>query len=109
VSTDTATIALDETHFDEALVAHPVLIVDFWASWCGPCRALAPMLEDVARDQAGRVVVGKVNVDEEPALAGRFAIRSIPTLLFFKDGKLADTVVGAVPRAEITKRLEGLL
>jgi thioredoxin len=109
VSIDTATIALDETHFDEAMVAHPALIVDFWAPWCGPCRAVAPVLEDVARDQAGRVVVGKVNVDEEPALAGRFGIRSIPTLLFFKDGKVVDTVVGAVPRAEITKRLESLL
>jgi thioredoxin len=109
VSIDTATIALDETHFDEAVVAHPAMIVDFWAAWCGPCRALAPVLEEVARDQAGRVVVGKVNVDEEPALAARFGIRSIPSLLFFKDGKVVDTVVGAVPRAEITKRLDSLL
>jgi thioredoxin len=109
VSTDTETIALDETHFDEAVAAYPALIVDFWAPWCGPCRAIAPVLEDVAREHAGRVVVGKVNVDEQAALAGRFAIRSIPTLLFFKDGKVVDTVVGAVPRAEITKRLEGLL
>jgi thioredoxin 1 len=105
---ETATIELTEAGFDEALVAHPRLMVDFWATWCGPCRAIAPVLEEVAREGVGRVVVGKVNVDEQPGLAARFAIRSIPTLLFFKDGQPVDAVIGAVPRTEIDKRLAAL-
>ncbi|HVQ75339.1 MAG TPA: thioredoxin [Candidatus Binatia bacterium] len=109
MSTDTATIALSEPQFDEAVAAHPALVVDFWAPWCGPCRALAPILEDLAREQAGKVVIAKVNVDEESTLAGRFGVRSIPTLVFFKDGAVVDTVVGALPRAEIAKRLASLL
>jgi thioredoxin len=108
MTTETATIELTEAGFDEALVAHPRLVVDFWAPWCGPCRAVAPVLEAVAREQTGRVVVGKVNVDEQPALAARFSIRSIPTLLFFKNGVAVDTVIGAVPRPEIDKRLAAL-
>jgi thioredoxin 1 len=108
MTTESATIELTEAGFDEALVAHPRLVVDFWASWCGPCRAVAPLLEAVAREQAGRVVVGKVNVDEQPALAARFSIRSIPTLLFFKNGVPVDTVIGAVPRPEIDKRVAAL-
>jgi len=108
MTTKTATIELTEAGFDEALVAHPRLVVDFWAPWCGPCRAVAPVLEAVALERAGQVVVGKVNVDEQPALAARFSIRSIPTLLFFKNGVPVDTVIGAVPRPEIDKRLAAL-
>lgn len=108
MSNSAATVTLDEARFDEAVAAYPALIVDFWAAWCAPCRALAPALEDLAREHAGTVVIGKVNVDEQSALAGRFAIRSIPTLLFFKNGQVVDTVVGAVPKAEIAKRLESL-
>jgi thioredoxin len=104
----TTTIALTDKGFDEAVVAHPQLVVDFWAPWCGPCRVLGPVLDEIAREHAGRVIVGKVNVDEQPALAGRFGVRSIPTLIFFKDGEAVDTVIGAVPKAEIAKRIEAL-
>ena len=104
-----ADVHLTEQTFDEALVAaEGVLMVDFWAGWCGPCRALAPVLEDLARDSNGRVTLAKVNVDEQPALAARFEIRSIPTVLFVKEGKIADQVVGAVPKAQIAARLEAL-
>jgi len=108
MASDSATVALTEGSFDEALVAHPRLVVDFWATWCGPCRVIAPVLEEIAREKAGDTIVGKVNVDENPGLAGRFGIRSIPTLILFKDGKPVDTVIGAVPKTEILKRLDAL-
>ena len=108
MTSGTGTIALTEVGFDEAVVAHPQLVVDFWAPWCGPCRALAPVLDEIAREEAGRVVVGKVNVDEQPALAGRFGVRSIPTLIFFRDGQVVDTVIGAIPKTEIAKRIDAL-
>lgn len=98
-------IDLTEATFEEAVVAYPGLVVDFWAPWCGPCRAIAPVLENLDRDYAGRVTFAKVNVDEQPALAARYGVRSIPTLMVFKDGELTDRVVGAVPEVEIRKRL----
>jgi thioredoxin 1 len=100
---------LDERNFDEALVAADgVLMVDFWAAWCGPCRAIAPVLEDIARTSAGAVTLAKVNVDENPGLAARYGIRSIPTILFVKDGKVRDQLVGAVPKAQIQTKLAAL-
>ena len=108
MTSGTKTITLTEAGFDEALAAHPRLVVDFWATWCGPCRVLGPVLDAVAQEQADHVTVGKVNVDEQPGLAGRFSIRSIPTLIFFKNGEAVDTVIGAVPRAEIDKRIAAL-
>ena len=99
---------LTDRSFDEAVLANPAMVVDFWAPWCGPCRVVAPVLDELAREYEGRATVAKVNVDEQAALAGRFGVRSIPTLLFFKDGAVVDQVVGAVPAAELRKRLDAV-
>jgi len=100
---------LDERNYDEALVAaEGVMIVYFWAEWCGPCRAIGPVLEDLARSSNGTVTLAKVNVDENPGLAARYGIRSIATILFVKDGKVRDQVVGAVPKSQIQAKLASL-
>ena len=107
---ESSVVHLTEQTFDEALaVANGVLMVDFWAPWCRPCVALAPVLEEMAQASQGAVTLAKVNVDEEPLLAARHEIRSIPTVLFVKDGKVADQVVGAVPRAQIAAKLAALV
>ena len=94
------TIHLTEQNFDETLIATQGLVmVDFWAAWCGPCRVIAPVLEELAEASEGRVTLMKVNVDESPGLAARYEIRSIPTILFVKEGAVVERVVGAVPRA----------
>ena len=106
---DAGTVHLTEQSFDEALVANQsLMMVDFWAEWCGPCRAIAPVLEELARTSGGRVTLAKVNVDENPGLAARYGIRSIPTILFVKDGKVADQVIGAVPKVQLQKKLDAL-
>jgi thioredoxin 1 len=106
---DTATVHLTEKNFDETLAStEGVLMVDFWAEWCGPCRAIAPVLDDLAKESAGRVSLAKVNVDENPALAARFGIRSIPTILLVKAGAVVDQVVGAVPKAQLKKKLDAV-
>jgi thioredoxin 1 len=102
-------VTLDERNFDETLaVAEGVMMVDFWAEWCGPCRAVGPVLEDLARMSGGKVTLGKVNVDENPALAARYGVRSIPTILFVKDGAVKDQVIGAVPKQQLQAKLATL-
>jgi len=94
------TVHLTEQNFDEVLVATKGLVmVDFWAEWCGPCRAIAPVLEELAAASEGRVMLTKVNVDENHGLVARYGIQSIPMILFFKEGAIVDRVVGAAPRA----------
>ncbi len=106
---DAATLQLTEHNFDEALAAQPgVMVVDFWAEWCNPCRAIAPVLDEIVRESGGKATLAKVNVDENPALAARYGIRSIPTILFIKQGKVVDQIIGAVPKAQLKKKLDAL-
>jgi thioredoxin 2 len=91
--------------FRRELGASIPVLVDFWAEWCGPCRMTAPVLEDFAKDQAGRIKIIKMNVDKNPATAGQFGIRSIPTLILFKDGNPVDTIIGAVSKEGLKERL----
>lgn len=98
----------DKNFEQEILQSQKPAVVDFWAEWCGPCRAIGPVLEDLARSSGGGVTLAKVNVDENPGLAARYGIRSIPTILFVKDGKVRDQVVGAVPKTQIQAKLASL-
>ena len=92
-------------NFDEA-TKNGVVLVDFWAEWCGPCRRLAPTVDQLASDFDGRAVVGKLDVDANPGVASRFQIRGIPTILIFKNGELADTVVGLASKEDLQGRIE---
>ena len=96
-------------NFKEILASARVVVVDFWAVWCGPCRALAPTVAEVAGDFAGKIVVAKCNVDEVQDISIEYGIRSIPTLIFFKDGVPVDKTVGLVSKEEIVKRINSLL
>jgi thioredoxin 1 len=97
---------LTDGNFDAIIQSQTPVLVDFWAEWCGPCRRLAPTVEALASDYAGRVTVGKLNVDENPATAGRFSIRGIPTLLLFKGGQIVEQVVGLADKADLEKLID---
>ena len=95
--------------FDKALNDGKLMMVDFWASWCGPCKMLAPVIDDLTKQYEGKAVVGKVNVDEEQELAIRYGVMSIPTVIFFKDGKEIDRKVGVMPAGAFTQVLDSNL
>ena len=96
-------------NFEELLHGNKPLMVDFWAEWCGPCRMIGPIVEELAQEYADQVVIGKVNVDENDELAGEFGIRSIPTLLFFKNGEVVDKHVGAASKSVLEEKLKSIL
>ena len=101
-----APIAVDDSNFNELVRSHPLMVIDCWAPWCGPCRMVAPIIEELARDYAGKVSFGKLNVDENPQTSGRFEIMSIPTLLIMKNGSEVDRIIGAVSRSVIEAKLK---
>lgn len=103
-------VELTDANFDEIVLGSdkPVMI-DFWAEWCGPCRMVAPVVEEIHNDYDGKAVVAKVNVDENPNISMKFGIRNIPTIVFLKNGELVDKSVGAVPKNVLTEKLDNLL
>ncbi|MFN3801483.1 MULTISPECIES: thioredoxin [Belliella] len=102
-------IEITDSNFEEIMKSEQPILVDFWAEWCGPCKMIGPVVEELAGDYEGKAVVGKVDVDSNPAVAAQFGIRSIPTLLFFKGGQIVDKQVGAVPKAVLAQKLDAQL
>ena len=105
-----AVVEITDAQFDEVVKksAQPVL-VDFWAPWCGPCRQVSPIVEEISNEYEGKLKVGKVNVDDNPNSAASFGVMNIPTLLFFKGGQAVDKIVGAVPKQQLKERVDALL
>ena len=103
-------VEVNDTNFDDVVLkSDKPVIVDFWAEWCGPCRMIAPLIEEISDEYTGRAVVAKCDVDESPGVAAKFGIRNIPTVLYFKNGEVADKQVGAVPKKNFTAKLDSLL
>ena len=100
---------INDSNFDEVLAQNALVVVDFSATWCGPCRMLAPIVDELADEYAGRIFVAKADVEEAVESAERFGIRSVPTILFFKKGEKVDQTIGAMPRAKLVERFEALL
>ena len=110
MANDAKYVTLTENNFrNEVLESSKPVLVDFWASWCGPCHIIAPAIEELASDYDGQATVGKLNVDEQPSIAQQYGIRSIPSVLFFHDGKVVDQVVGAVPKKALAEKLNRLV
>lgn len=102
-------IELTDNNYIEILDSQKPVLVDFWAEWCGPCKLIGPVVEDLAREYDGKAVIAKVDVDNNPAVSAKYGIRSIPTLLFFKNGEIVDKQIGAVPKSILAKKLEAQL
>ena len=98
-----------EANFEELLSSNKVVVADFWATWCGPCKAMGPSIDELAAQYEGQALIGKVDVEENNDLAEKYAIRSVPTIIFFKDGEMVDKQVGAVPKAVLESKIKALL
>lgn len=102
-------ININEASFEKAVLNSPLpVLVDFWAAWCGPCKMIAPVVDEIAKENGERFRVAKVNIDDDPALMQRFNVRGVPSLLFFKDGELRDQIVGVAAKKAIVDKLEAL-
>jgi len=103
-------VVLTDDNFDEiVLKSKKPVVVDFWAEWCGPCRVISPMISELAEDYKDRIIVGKMDVDNNPSTPAKYGVRNIPTVLFFREGEIAGKQVGAVPKASLVSKVEGLL
>lgn len=98
-------LEMTDANFADVVSSHPVVVVDFWAPWCGPCKVVSPVLEELASEMAGRAMFGKLNVDDNPAMSQQFGIQGIPTIMVFKDGQPVDGLVGAAPKHMIEARI----
>ncbi len=102
-------ININEASFEKAVLQSPIpVLVDFWAAWCGPCKMIAPVLDEIARENEGRYRVAKVNIDDDPGLMQRFNVRAVPTLLFFSGGEMREQLVGGAPKKTIVEKLANL-
>ena len=99
-------VKITDADFDEAVKKYNMIVIDCWAPWCGPCRMVAPVIDELAKEMQGAVVFGKLNVDENPTTSARHQIMSIPTMLVFKNGNLVDRLIGALPKDELKRKLE---
>ena len=97
---------ITDANFDEVIATDKPVLVDFWAEWCGPCKMIGPLVEEIAEEYDGKAVIGKVNVDNNPNASAKYGIRSIPTLLFFKNGEVVDKQIGAVSKSTLAKKLD---
>lgn len=102
-------LTITDANFEELLTSGRPLVVDFWAQWCGPCKAISPIIEELAKEYEGKANIGKVDVDENDDITARYGIRNIPTILFFKNGELVDKQVGAATKAAIAAKIDALL
>ena len=102
-------VQITSENFESLKAGNLPLVVDFWATWCGPCRMLAPVIEELAKEYEGKLIVGKCDVEENEDLAAEFGIRNIPTVLFFKNGDVVDKLIGAQPKAKLVEKFDSLL
>ena len=102
-------LQIKDANFEELLCTGKPMVLDFWAEWCGPCRMVSPIIDELAQEYEGRVTIGKMNVDENDDVVGRFGIRNIPTVIFFKNGEMVDKIVGATSKDKFKEKVENLL
>ena len=100
------TVEFNDSNFDEMVSVNKIVLVDFWAEWCGPCRMLGPTIDEIAQETADKYIIGKLNVDENSSIAAKYGIRSVPVMIIFKNGKEVDRILGNVPKSTILDKLK---